>query len=62
MSWFLLVLIGFAFGGFVGIIAGLMIGDNYWRTKLCPYCDHDYKRYMKNKELKHSESEVIEHD
>ena len=49
MSWFLWILIGFAFGGVVGILCGLMMADNYWKNKLCPYCDHDYKKYLENK-------------
>lgn len=51
MSWILWILIGVGFGGVVGLICGLMIGDNYWKTKLCPYCDHDYQKYLERKEL-----------
>ena len=50
MSWFIVGLLGFAFGGVCGIVCGLMIADNYWKTKLCPYCDHDYQKYLKKKE------------
>ena len=50
MSWFLWILVGFAVGGVVGLICGLMAGDNYWKTKICPYCDHDYQKYLEKKE------------
>jgi uncharacterized protein YneF (UPF0154 family) len=39
MSSWLVLLIGFAFGGFLGLICGIFIADEYWKRKNCPFCE-----------------------
>ena len=35
------LLIGFLAGGMIGLIFGIVLADDHWKTKVCPYCEHD---------------------
>lgn len=62
MNWIVFFIIAFGIGCVAGLIVGLMVADNYWKTKMCPYCDHDYEKYLKKKSFKQSERTDINHD
>ena len=61
MNWLLIFLIGFVFGGAVGLISGMFIADDWWRKK-SHYYDRLYSKDKNNVPYEIEKGETIKND